>query len=61
MALRRFTSMQFDCNLKDKIVFNSIQDDKLPNLLRKYFKSSNQVFYEKQSTIYLDLFENTNE
>ena len=61
MALRRFTSMQFDCNLKDKIVFNSIKDDKLPNLLWKYFKSSNQVFYEKQSTIYLDLFENTNE
>ena len=61
MALRRFTSMQFDCNLKEKIVFNSIKDDKLPNLLRKYFKSSNQVFYEKQSTIYLDLFENTNE
>ena len=61
MALTRFTSRQFDCNLKDEIVFNPIKDYKLPNLLRKYFKSSNQVFYEKQTTIYLDLFENTNE
>ena len=61
MALRRFTSRQFDCNLKDEIVFNSIKDDKLPNLLRKYLQSSDQLFYEKQTTIYLDLFENTNE
>ena len=45
MTLRRFR--KFNCNLKDKIVFDSIKADKLLNLLGNYFKSSNQLSYEK--------------
>ena len=38
MALRRFTCMQFDCSLEDKIVFNSIKDDKTTQLAWKLFQ-----------------------
>ena len=38
MALRRFTCRQFDCNLEDKIVLNSITNDKTTQLPWKLFQ-----------------------
>ena len=58
MALRRFR--QCDRSLKDKIVFKSI-NNKQADFLGICLKSSDQLSYENKTTIYLDLFEITNE